>query len=124
MTQEEALEVAGEIGLYLEGLGGTNGGIIGALAAVGLGVSGDDGRVVFLENQSEESFCGNLIVEANELFNRGVERIECFANGGSISSGRIDLGKRLRPNLRKSKVVLYVQPSNRDDYEWTAVRFP
>ena len=36
VTIDDALRVAQECGLLLQGLGGTNGGVIGALAAVGL----------------------------------------------------------------------------------------
>src|SRR5206468_2152591 len=44
--QEDARRLAAAVGLHLEGLGGTEGGVIGALAAVGLSAGGDDGRVV------------------------------------------------------------------------------
>ncbi|HLO84934.1 MAG TPA: hypothetical protein VK203_07965 [Nostocaceae cyanobacterium] len=48
LTQEEALSVAKECGLFLEGLTGTKDGIIGALAAVGLRKTGNDGRFIWL----------------------------------------------------------------------------
>jgi hypothetical protein len=48
MTQEEARAVAIRAKCHLEGLGGTEQGIIGALAAIGLIVGGNDGRVVHL----------------------------------------------------------------------------
>src|SRR5690606_15744034 len=46
VTQWEAREVAAAHGFHLEGLGGTEGGVIGALAAVGLAATADDGRIV------------------------------------------------------------------------------
>ena len=47
-TQKQALQAAGKV--HLSGHGGTNDGIIGAAAAVGLTVSGWSGRYVELEN--------------------------------------------------------------------------
>ena len=46
VDQSDARTVAARSECYLEGLGGTNQGIIGALAAVALAASGDHGRVV------------------------------------------------------------------------------
>jgi hypothetical protein len=48
LTQGEALSVAQKSGLFLEGLTGTKDGIIGALAAVGLRKTGNDGRFIWL----------------------------------------------------------------------------
>ena len=46
VTQDMARSLAAACGIHLEGLGGTAGGVIGALAAVGLSAAGNDGRVV------------------------------------------------------------------------------
>lgn len=48
LQQEESLELARREGIYLEGLTGTRQGVIGALAAVGLHSSRDDGRYLWL----------------------------------------------------------------------------
>jgi hypothetical protein len=43
--------------------------------------------------------------------------------GETIEQGSIDLGKRLRPNLRGGRVVLYVLPSDSDcEATWQAQR--
>ena len=44
VTQQRALNVAGNCGIRVEGLGGTNGGVIGAVAGIGLASMGNDGR--------------------------------------------------------------------------------
>jgi len=44
VTQAEARALATEHGIRLVGLGGDNGGVIGALAGLGLAAGGDDGR--------------------------------------------------------------------------------
>jgi len=46
VTQEEARRLASLSAIYLEGLGGTEGGVIGALAAVGPASTNCEGRVV------------------------------------------------------------------------------
>jgi hypothetical protein len=48
VTQREANSLAKQAGITLLGLGGTNDGIIGALAACGLRASGQDGRFISL----------------------------------------------------------------------------
>ena len=52
-----AREIAATHGIHLEGLGGTEDGVIGALAAVGLMATHDDGRVIhFASNDDEEDW--------------------------------------------------------------------
>jgi len=45
VEKREALELARRLGVHLSAHGGTGGGVIGALAAVGLRLSGNDGRL-------------------------------------------------------------------------------
>ena len=47
LSQEEAINLAERNGIFLIGLTGTKGGIIGALAAVGLRSTGNDGRFIW-----------------------------------------------------------------------------
>lgn len=44
LTKQEAYDLAGRLGVHLSEHGGTGGGIIGALAAIGLRLQGNDGR--------------------------------------------------------------------------------
>jgi tRNA(Ile2) C34 agmatinyltransferase TiaS len=48
VCRADALALAGEYGLYLRGLGGTEDGVIGALASVGLAATGNDGRFILV----------------------------------------------------------------------------
>jgi tRNA(Ile2) C34 agmatinyltransferase TiaS len=48
VSQSSARQLAERTGLLLEGLGGTSDGVIGALAAVGLSSTGEDGRYVMV----------------------------------------------------------------------------
>lgn len=64
MSQREAIEKARECSVHLSGHGGTEDGIIGALAGVGLRLSGNDGRVkgkLKLETSNGFTTVDNLI---------------------------------------------------------------
>jgi hypothetical protein len=111
VTQDEARGLAAAQGIYLEGLGGTNQGIIGALAAVGLAATRDDGRVVQLARwpYPDDGFAGPQ--DAAAICARGVDEIRRSDNGAVIASGIVDIGKRLRPNIRQGRVVLFATPA-------------
>jgi hypothetical protein len=111
ITQDEARAVAERAGCYLEGLGGTEQGVIGALAAIGLIVGGEDGRVVHLNAwpYPDEVFCGSQSID--ELYARGIHRIQHINSDEPVVFGPIDIGKHLRPNWRGGQVVLYVEAS-------------
>jgi hypothetical protein len=127
LHMEAALRLAAEEGLHLEPLGGTGGGVIGALAAVGLLATWNSGRVVF---------CGNFLAGASDqigvhpaadVYAWGVDDILSIDDHSRIANGTIDLGKRLRPNLRNGRVVLYVAPNTgantgNSDATWLAQR--
>ncbi len=124
VTQEEARAVAARAGCHLEGLGGTQQGIIGALAAVGLVIGGDDGRVVHLVSWSypDDTFSGARQLE--ELRSRGVDDFRQVGTSAPVVSGPIDIGKHLRPNRRGGRIVLYVEQSSGPDAiaPWRAVK--
>jgi hypothetical protein len=111
VTQDEARAVASRAGCHLEGRGGTEQGIIGALAALGLVAGGEDGRVVHLASwpYPDEAFSGPRQVE--ELYARGIKQIRQLESGQPVTFGPIDIGKHLRPNWRGGQIVLLVNPS-------------
>jgi len=111
ITQDEARAVAARAGCYLEGLGGTEQGIIGALAAIGLIAGGDDGRVVHLASwpYPDEVFCGPQSIDGLQA--RGINRIRQINSDVPVDFGPIDIGKHLRPNWRGGQIVLYVEAS-------------
>ena len=117
VAQDEARELARQHEIFLEGLGGTEDGVIGALAAIGLAVTGDDGRVVQIRQQAD-SLVGPASVERVHL--AGVDEIR--SGNEILTSGTVDVGKHLRPNLRDGRIVLFVETSKRGPADWTAVR--
>ncbi len=119
VNQSEARQIAADHGIYLEGLGGTEDGVIGALAAVGLMATKNDGRVVYFGSSGEDWYDVTGCLTVDEILARGVQEV-CTMDGTSLTSGTVDVGKRLRPNYRQGKVVLYV---NRIEApHWEAVR--
>jgi hypothetical protein len=123
IRQDEARRLAASWGMHLEGLGGTQDGVIGALAAVGLAVTGDDGRVVQMGGWPDD-LTGPQPLE--RIRARGVE-VRDVNTHVAVSEGVIDIGKRLRPNCREKRIVLFVEPVPSEDHApvaWRAVRVP
>jgi hypothetical protein len=118
VPQAEARELAAGLGIHLEGLGGTEQGVVGALAAIGLASIGDDGRVVQV-GEWPDDLSGPVPIE--RLHERGV-LVRELESGDPITAGVIDVGKHLRPNCRGGEVVLFVRRGG--DPGWEAVKLP
>jgi hypothetical protein len=109
VTQDDARAVAARAGCHLEGLGGTNQGIIGALSAIALAAGGNDGRVVQAHDWPwPDAFTGVQTVAA--IRERGVAEIRAVT-GEAFGGDAVDLGKHLRPNWRDRRIVLFVEPA-------------
>jgi hypothetical protein len=123
VTQAEARAVAARAGCHLEGLGGTEQGVVGALAAVPLAAGGNDGRVVHIHSWPfPDEFCGVRTVAQIEA--RGVDEIRVDDSGAAFEGDCVDVGKRLRPNWRNGRVVLLVTPPIAPGEPWRAIKAP
>lgn len=126
VAQDDARALAAAHGVYLEGFGGTEGGVIGALAAVGLLAGGDDGRVVHLPAWSwPDPFAG--MHDVAELLARGVAAVREHETGRPVADGKVDVGKHLRPALRGGLPVLFVEREGAVGAHppaWRAVKLP
>jgi hypothetical protein len=123
VRQAEAWGLAARYRLHLEGLGGTEDGVIGALAAVGLAAGGDDGRVVQLGTWPDD-LSGPQKLDAVRA--RGID-VRQVGTGLPVTEGFLDVGKHLRPNRRAGRVVLFVTPTPAPASgvpAWQAVRLP
>jgi len=114
LSTGEAWALVPRSGLILKELGGNGGGVIGALAAVGLAASGNDGRF---------NLCGQMreltgIVPAAAILAAGVTQI-CAVSGETITDGLVDTRGKLRPSLVEGHPTLWVKP---DGGRWVAVR--
>jgi hypothetical protein len=113
----EAIEKAKVSGCLLWSIAGRDHGIVGALAAVGLAASGEQGRVVFHQIGYGEI---RGLISVEKLHEFGVLVIE-ESSQMLVSNGIVDLVKKLRPNIREQKVVLYVE-KGLELNSWTALK--
>jgi hypothetical protein len=118
VRREEAEELARRTGVHLEGLGGTRGGMIGALAAVGLAAAAEDGRVVVHGTWPDDL---EGVVPAAAITSRGIE-IRDVRTGDPVSPQAVDVGKHLRPNIRDRRVVVFVESVDEPSTHFRAVR--
>lgn len=108
LYQKEPRDLASTHGLLLEGLGGDQDGVIGALAAVGLAASGNDGR--YVQIGSIRDLEGMQPVSAVLL--AGVNSVQTLA-GKRLTEGQV-LADKLRPARRDGGPILFVE--RQDDY--------
>jgi tRNA(Ile2) C34 agmatinyltransferase TiaS len=107
LDQVAARELARRHRLPLLELAGTGLGIIGALAAVGLAASGEDGRYVMVG--SARLLRGP--VPTGAVLEAGVESVRTL-DGQEVTDGTI-LAEKLRPARRAGGPVLFVRPGPR-----------
>lgn len=117
VTQRDARALAAREGLILHGLGGDQDGVIGALAAVGLAASGNDGRFILFDAVREVQG----LQPVARILSAGVTRVQTLA-GEPLHAGWIDVGKGLRPAMVDGQPVLYVQACDRENDRWIAIR--
>ncbi|MCW4011168.1 MAG: ABC transporter substrate-binding protein [Candidatus Bathyarchaeota archaeon] len=103
VTQERAHAVAECAGIRLEGLGGTCGGVIGALAGVGLASCGSDGR--FLLRGKNRELTGVRSVE--EILAAGIDEVATL-QGEILRQGQVLIPKKATPSVIHGKAVLFV----------------
>jgi tRNA(Ile2) C34 agmatinyltransferase TiaS len=103
VTQRDARSLAQAHGIPLEGLGGDQDGVIGALAAVGLAASGEDGRYVLVGRSRE--LAGLQPVQA--LLGAGIAAVQTL-DGQPVLDGLVQTDK-LRPARRGGRPIAIVQ---------------
>ncbi|PWR72539.1 ABC transporter substrate-binding protein [Methanospirillum lacunae] len=104
LTQDQARKLAYNLNIFLIGLGGTNGGIIGALAGVGLAATGCDGR--FLLVGTIRSREGDQ--EVKEILKTGIEEVLTI-DGRVVTDGMIRIRKFPQPVRIMGRPVLLVE---------------
>jgi tRNA(Ile2) C34 agmatinyltransferase TiaS len=116
VTQERARQVAANCGIRFEGLGGTNGGVIGAIAGVALASLQNDGR--FLLKGRNRELSGVRTVP--EILGASIDEVLTL-KGEKVSSGLVQIPKNATPSFVMGKAVLFVEP--RGDC-WVALKRP
>jgi tRNA(Ile2) C34 agmatinyltransferase TiaS len=103
VVQDEAWALAARHGLLLQGLGGDEDGVIGALAAVGLAATGEDGRYVLVGRSRE--LLGLQPVPA--LLAAGIAAVQTV-EGLLVTEGLVQTDK-LRPARRGGRPIAVVE---------------
>ena len=104
LNQEKARNLAHNLGIRLEGLGGTEDGVIGAMAGLGLASTKNDGRFLIVGSKSIK---GQRT--AAELLSSGIDGIFTL-DGFPITEGLIfNSGNRIKPCPVNGKVILFVE---------------
>jgi hypothetical protein len=112
LNMPEAEQTASNAGIRLAGLTGTGGGIIGALAGVGLRCAGEDGRFLWLPGLRE---LRGAYPVAQICATSHIDRV-CTLEGADLSpETSVDVGEWVRPVLRNGQSTLYVEEQN---HEW------
>jgi hypothetical protein len=105
LTQAEAISMASQAGVFLEGLTGTKEGIIGALAAVGLRKSGNDGRFLWVPGLYEVS----SICTVRQLYQTAsIDRIQDLEGNLVLEDTKIKTSPWPRPVLIDGQAVMLV----------------
>jgi hypothetical protein len=111
LTQLEAEQNALDYEIQLEGLTGTHGGIIGALAAVGLHREGSDGRFLWLPGLRGLSG----ILPAAEICARGhIDGIRPLDGTNLSPATLVNVGEWARPILHGGQAILFVEEQNNE----------
>jgi tRNA(Ile2) C34 agmatinyltransferase TiaS len=118
LTKKQAYQLATENGVFLKGLTGSKDGIIGALAAVGLRHSGNDGRFIWLPETDLREVKG--VYKAQELLTLNIADCIITKDNNILNNNQgIYMGDWVRPLLNKNQKTIIVEKSeNENNYEW------
>jgi hypothetical protein len=118
LTKEAALGLAGDEGIILDEHGGTGGGVIGALAAVGLSAGGNAGRYVQMKGIKEIE---GLVTVGVLLEDTGIVSVVDESGRPLAAAEVVDSLGWIRPSLVAGEPVLrvkaVVRPGNTQVWE-------
>lgn len=115
--QAEARDLAERHNCILRGIGGTQDGVIGALASVALASTGEDGRFILVGTARELE--GIQTVPA--ILESGISEVRTM-DGRRLTDGLVNVSGRIRPAFRGQKPVLYVDMPSADNHVWQPVK--
>ena len=120
LTQAAARDLARRHGIILEGVTGDEGGVIGAIASVGLRKAANDGRFVWVEGVRELRGITTADVLLKET---GIDIIRAAENRIVTGPDRISVEPWPRPVLLGDKAVLLVErvEGNHAECDWQLV---
>jgi hypothetical protein len=104
LNKQIAYNTAKELGIHLSEHGGTGGGVIGALAGVGLRLTGNDGRI---KGKMKFPIPGNMLTVKQILENSDIDKVQSIDGIVLGHSEDVILGEKVKAVfLDHSKVLL------------------
>ncbi len=109
LSQDKARTLAKNLGIQLEGLGGTEDGVIGAMAGLGLASTTNDGRFLMIGEIRE--LTGAQTVQ--KLIRAGIDGVYTL-DGQPVTEGTIfnEENKSVKPCPVNGQAILYVEKRN------------
>jgi len=122
LNKPDADNLAKQNNILLEGLTGTQDGIIGALAAVGLRKSGNDGRYVWVKGKELRELTESVFT-IEELKKITLLDSVRDLNGNTIpDKEKIYTGEWYRPVLKNNQITIFAEAiKGKTDYGWSVV---
>ncbi len=117
IQQSQARALAEQNGCILRGLGGTEDGVIGALAAVGLAATGEDGRFLLVDRSRD--LRGVQSVRA--ILSCGIAEVRTL-DGQLLTDGLVETEGKLRPACRGGLPILFVARQEENPAIWLPVK--
>jgi hypothetical protein len=105
LTKELAYQTAEKAGVHLSEHGGTGGGVIGALAGVGLRLTGNDGRI---KGKFKFPIPGNILTVKEILDNSSIDRVQSIEGHLIPKDTKIILGDKVKAVFLDHRQVLLV----------------
>lgn len=117
LSKESAYQLAFELNLHLSEHGGTGHGVIGALAGVGLRLSGSDGR---FRGKYILGKPGDITTVKSLLDNTKIDYVQDLSGRALPKDEMIKLGEKVKGVLLDNQKVLLVVPNDKTDRrsEW------
>ncbi len=118
LTKEIAYETAKKVGVHLSEHGGTGGGIIGALAGIGLRLTGNDGRI---KGKLYFPIQRDILTVKEILQNSDVDVIKSLDGHILSNNEKIKLGEKVKAVYLDFKKVLLVYKNtdeNTEEFDW------
>jgi hypothetical protein len=118
LTKTEALELAGITGVHLSEHGGTGGGIIGALAGVGLRLGGNNGRFKGWIGVKESD---RVTTVETLLRNYDIDEIRDVCGNSIRHADTVSLDERIKTVLLDGRCVLPVKKNTAGSSSWVSL---
>jgi hypothetical protein len=122
LIRPAAAELAKKNHILLEGLTGTHDGIIGALAAIGLRKSGNDGRYVWVKGKELRELTGTVFTIESLKKITLLESVMDLQGKTISDTEKIYTGEWYRPVLKNNQITIFAEAINgKTDYEWSVL---